>query len=135
MTAKICPRGTEKIGNKCYPLKVYFLQARQFGKTLDSGYTIAGTREKAIDKFKEQHYISHGYVIHAQKIRDFEPLKKGDKVKIAVPFEGYKEYGLRKGSKGIIVKKTVFREQPAYQVDFESAGKELSLFPFEIEKI
>lgn len=61
--------------------------------------------------------------------------KKGDLVKIKVPFEGFGQYGIRKGSIGRVVRHSTFRGEPALQVDFPKAGKELSMFPSDIEKV
>lgn len=61
-------------------------------------------------------------------------LKKGDKIKIVVPFEGFGEYGIRKGSVGYVVKQSIYRGMKTYQVDFPNARKELMRFPHEIKK-
>lgn len=75
------------------------------------------------------------YEIPLKKVSKQVVLKKNDKVRIIVPISGFGEYGLRKGSIGIIKKSVTFRGQPAYQVNFPSAGKELTLYSYEIRKV
>lgn len=75
------------------------------------------------------------YEIPLKKIPRQIKLKKGDKVKIVVPFSGFGEYGLRKGSIGIVKRQSVYRGRNAYDVDFPSAGKELSMLPHEIRNV
>ena len=65
----------------------------------------------------------------------FKKLKKGDEVKIVVPFPGFGEYGLRKGSIGIVEKPSTYRGLPSYEVDFPIAGKELSMYHYELQKV
>jgi hypothetical protein len=69
-------------------------------------------------------------------------IKKGDIVKIIVPFKGYGKYGIRKGSIGEVIRKTRKSEHkfisipyPAFQVEFEKAGKELTMPLYEIKKL
>jgi len=62
-------------------------------------------------------------------------LKKGDEVKIVVPFRGFGEYGLRKGSTGVIIKSSTYRGMPSYEVDFPSSGKQLSMYHYELQKV
>lgn len=75
------------------------------------------------------------YDVPLKKIKKQVKLKKGDKVKVVVSFPGFGEYGLRKGSIGFIRKSITFRNRPSYQVDFPSAGKELTLYAHEIRKV
>jgi len=62
-------------------------------------------------------------------------FKKGDLVKIVVPFEGFGMYGIKKGSIGKIIRKSIYRGQSSYEVEFSKAGKQLSMQPQEIKRV
>jgi hypothetical protein len=62
-------------------------------------------------------------------------FKKGDLIKVVVPFKGFKMYGIKKGSIGKIIRKSIYRGQPSYEVEFSKAGKQLSMQPHEIKKV
>ena len=75
------------------------------------------------------------YEVPLKKIKKQMKLKKGDKVRVVVPFRGFGEYGLRKGSIGDIIKSITYRDRPAYMVDFPKARKELTMYAYEIRKV
>lgn len=75
------------------------------------------------------------YEVPLKKVSKQIQLKKGDKVKIIMPFSGFKDYGLRKGSVGKIIKPVKFRNQLAYQIYFPTTRKELTLYSYEIRKV
>ena len=104
---------------------------RNYSKRTLDNYTPNVKKAKFIER-KGRFSI---YEIPLKKIPKQIKLKKGDKVKIVVPFSGYSEYGLRKGGIGIVKKQSIYRGMTAYQVEFPSAGKELSMFPYEIRKV
>lgn len=78
-----------------------------------------------------------GFSIYEVPLKKSTPrkLKKGDKVKIAVPFPNFSEYGLRKGSIGVVKKPSTYRGMLSYEVDFPLAGKQLSMYPYELQKV
>lgn len=104
---------------------------RSYSKSTLNNYTPNIKKAKFIER-KGRFSV---YEIPLKKIPKQIKLKKGDKVKIVVPFPGFGEYGLRKGSTGIVKKQSTYRGRMAYEVDFPLAGKELSMFPYEIRKV
>ena len=85
-------------------------------------------------KFIERKLLFSIYEVPLKKSK-LKKLKKGDEVKIVVPFPLFSEYGLRKGSIGIVKKSSIYRGVPSYEVDFPIAGKQLSMYPYEIQKV
>jgi len=49
-------------------MAIFNVQAKQFGRTMEAGVVEAPNRKSAIEKFKRTRYVSHGYVITAQKV-------------------------------------------------------------------
>ena len=114
------------------------LQSESYKRFSDRNYSKTTLRNYAPDiekaKFIERKQGFSIYEISLKKSK-FKKLKQGDKVKIKTSFSGFGEYGIRKGTIGIVQKSVKYRDRPAYVVDFPKAGKELSMYHYELKKV
>jgi len=103
---------------------------RNYSKKTLQNYMPDIEKAKLIER--KQGFSIYEVPLKKSKLKKF---KKGDAVKIVVQFPHFGEYGLRKGSIGIIKKSSTYRGMPSYEVDFPIAGKQLSMYHFEIQKV
>lgn len=84
-------------------------------------------------KFIERKQGFSIYEVPLKKVKE-KKFRKGEKVKIKKSFPGFGEYGIRKGTTGIVKKHIKYKDRSAYQINFPKAGKELTIYHYELKK-
>ena len=114
------------------------LQSEAYKRFTDRNYS-KKTLQNYMPDIEKSKFIERkqGFSIYEVPLKKSKSKKfnKGDKVKIAVPFPHFSEYGLRKGTIGMVKKSSTYRGLPSYEVDFPLAGKEMSMYPYELQKV